>query len=399
MAEGVKYVDQHTLYVDCGAISKKNLDRILGDAILPLKAEMKKLNITLDTFHELKLVINKDGVSLGKAYLWVRDPQLYNILNGFNADGSPRTETYPDPDWIEPASPLDSNINDFTIPKGVNWGELVDEEEEMQRPMKTVKLPPLLRFNEYEYSAEESKLAKDIIDSEWKKETLLLFYNKVTFDKKDWYLAEQEYNKLIKYFEDDGVPATATAKAIDHILKRLNDDEGIDISSLAEDVTNIVDPDDDTPLLASQVITISGAWVTNVDDNQLKDVLTAKVYPAILDPEKDKAIIVKLGKLAVKNKQGKYEVKIIPEEKVMVDKFLPYTTTKEAKEKNGKVQKYPIYSFNAKSNVLSMNFFDRKGRDAQFALLMNRKINYVDPKTGLHTVLNFALGKNFHPVC
>ena len=46
MAEGVKYVDQHTLYVDCGAISKKNLDRILGDAILPLKAEMKKLNIT-----------------------------------------------------------------------------------------------------------------------------------------------------------------------------------------------------------------------------------------------------------------------------------------------------------------------------------------------------------------
>ncbi len=396
MSVVAKFYDQHTLYVDCGAISKKNLERILGSSILPLKAELKNLNIALDTFHELKLVVNKEGISLGKAYLWVRDPQLYNILNGLNADGSKREETYPDPDWEEPSSPGTGNIVDFAIPKGVNWADFIEEEEEMQRPMKTVKLPPLLQFNEYEYSEEESKLAKEIIDLEWRKETLLLFYQKVKLgDTKDWNLSEQEYNKFIKYFEDDNIPETATAKSIDRVLRNLECGEEIDLNTLFEDVGSFANKEDDTPLLGSQIITISGAWVTNVEDTQLKDILTTKVYPAILDPTKDKATIAKLGKLAVKNREGKYEVKIIPDEKTMVDKFLPYTTTKEAKDKNGKIQKYPIYSFNSKSNVLSMNFFDRKGRDAQFALLMNRKIDYVDPNTGLHTILNFALGKNF----
>lgn len=398
MSTPPKYYDQHTLYVDCGAISKKNLDRILGDAIMPLKQELKNSGIKLDTFHELKLVINKDGVSLGKAYLWVSDPQLYNILNGKNPDGTDRTNTYPDPDWVEPASPIGGEIADFKIPAGMNWAELVDEDEEQRAPMITVKLPALVQFNEFEYSTEEAKLAKEIIDNEWYRELLLAFYNQVKINdkkEKDWHESEIRYNEFLDDFLKQGFPRTATLKAMENIITGLNGKE-IGYDKLYDTVENIVDENDDTPLLSGHKIQISGAYVLNVEDTQLKNVLTAKVYPAILDPIKNKAQISKLGKLAVRNKDGKYEVKIIPDEKTMVDKFLPYTSIKEAQEKNGKMIQYPIYNFNNKSNVLSMTFFDRRGRDAQFVLLMNKKIEYVDPKTGLVTVLNFALGKNFN---
>jgi hypothetical protein len=401
MSSTVKYYDSHTLKIDCGAISKKNLERILGDAILPLKNQLSNLGITLDTFHELKLVVNKEGMSLGKAFLWVRDPQLYNILIGLNADGTERVKTYPDPDWVEPASPIGSNIIDFSapvVPSHISWSDLVDEEEENTRPMITAKLPPLLQFNEYMYSEDEKLLAKQIIDIEWRKDTLLLFYNKViTGETVDWTVSEQEYNRFIAQFVEDNIPETAVAKTINRYLQSLNDTQRVDINTLFETVAENVDPDDDTPLVDSHLIVIAGAYVGNVEDTQLKHVLTAKVYPAILNQNNDQKIISKLGKLAVKNKKGEYEVKIIPDEKIMKEKFDPYTTIKKFQENKGKIIEYPIYNFNPKSNVLSMTFFDRKGRDAQFALLMNRKIEYIDPKTGLSTVLNFAQGKNFGP--
>jgi hypothetical protein len=402
MSVTTKFYDLHTLYVDCGAISKKNLDRILRDAIIPLKTQLNTLGIHLDTFHELKLVVNKEGISLGKAYLWVRDPQLYNILNGKNADGSERINTYADPDWIEPASPVDGGISDFKIPEGTNWGDLVEEEEELQAPIITVKLPSLVQFNQYQYTEEETKLANSIILTSLYKDTLLYYYNQVYVSENKeaneaWYESEKFFNEFIKEFTDTDFSEYITLKTIETILKGYNG-RRVPYNILRDYVEDAIDENEDILDLTSHSIQISGAYVLNVEDAQLKNVLTAKVYPAILDPVKDKDLIGRLGKSAVRNREGKYEVKIIPEEKVMIDKFLPYTTIKEEKEKNGKVIKYPIYSFNPKSYVLSMTFFDRRGRDAQFALLMNKKIEYIDPKTKLPIVLNFAQGKNFNKV-
>ena len=42
-----------------------------------------------------------------------------------------------------------------------------------------------------------------------------------------------------------------------------------------------------------------------------------------------------------------------------------------------------------------MSFFDRIGRDAKFVLLMNKKLEYIDPKTKLTVILMFMLGKKF----
>src|SRR5213080_4719336 len=128
-----KYYDQHTLYIESGAITEKKLDQILKDAFGKLKrnSELKKNKIGIN--YVMKIVTNKNGDLLGRAYLWVEDPQLYYILNGLNPNGSERIERRPNPNWNEDES--------YQIPSGVKWGDIVEEEPEI-----IITKPSLIQF-------------------------------------------------------------------------------------------------------------------------------------------------------------------------------------------------------------------------------------------------------------
>ena len=282
-----KYYDEHTLYVDSGAISQKKLETILNHAILPLQNKMTEVGIKLNTKHELKLVVNKEGINLGRAYLWVEDPQLYHILNGRNPDGSERIEEYQDPDWVPREGPAD-----FTIPEGTNWGDLDEDEDEP--PIIRVKKPSLVQFDTYIYSEEEKKLTRKIVELELKNNALNEFYEKVVIQNypQEWKNSATEFYKLLgsiksSYNVEENIITQAIIKVLSSEIKIDPTDPSEEQTTLNEDfieqivasLNSIADP----IVPNNHIISISGAYVLNVETDQLKNVLTAKVYPVILD--------------------------------------------------------------------------------------------------------------------
>ena len=353
-----KYYDQHTLYIESGAITEKKLEQILKDAFAKLKKnqELKENKIKLNTNYVMKIVTNKNGNLLGRAYLWVEDPQLYYILNSRNPDGSERIERKPNPNWNE--------FESYEIPPGVKWGDIIEEEPEI-----LIIKPSLVQFSEYKYSESESEIAKSIIDNEIIKEIQLLFYSKLIKDGQQlsWDEAMIQFYGILNDPET-GKSKYETYKTIRFILSGVSN---IELLDLIEQIGTFDYQFNEPNLPKSHIIKVSGAYVTEVDETKIKNILTARVYPG------------KNGKL------------IIPDRNTLINYFLPYTTKTEYLNKHGEHIEYPIYNYDTQRKIVSLTFFERN-RDAQFALLMNKKVEFYDPKGRTDLTLMFDLGKNFN---
>src|SRR5438105_6822941 len=104
--------DEHTLYVLCERATKEQLTKVFSIALRYVNKAMGK---TIDCKFRINLVDNKDGRSLGFAFVFVTDSQFYHALLGRNADGSERIN------YVLKES-VSSN-------QGNSWADICEDEE------------------------------------------------------------------------------------------------------------------------------------------------------------------------------------------------------------------------------------------------------------------------------
>jgi hypothetical protein len=356
-----KFYDKHTLYIDSGAIPKQNLEKIILSAITETVNAQKKLGIVINPNHRLNIVRNKDNESLGYAYLWVEDIQLYNICNKLNADGSPREKVIPDPNWkprtITPSEPFSPVTFANVMQMQMNWAELSDDEENEVQPMIVEKLDSLIKFNVHNYTSIEQKDLDRIYLYTLNKRAFNLYNENISYENKKsaqeiWNL----YEGLINHNTRDGYSKIDIYSTIIEILSEPSN-YAITLDNFGDLFNELIDQIEVEPLnMEKHLITISGAYVLNVEEGEQRNSLSAKYFGRI------------------------------PNVAEIRKHFIAYNTSKNTKFPMVNI----IEAANKKGGFVNV-VYDDKQRDAQFALYFTRKVEFDEPKGSL---LLFNMGKS-----
>jgi len=106
------YYDNHTLYIKCDCATVSQISEVLNEAIKKYQTDNA---INLNCSYRINLVKNKEGISLGVAFVFISNPEVYHMILGKNPDGTDRF-TYIDdqqkdwPDDIKVPVPLEPLI-------------------------------------------------------------------------------------------------------------------------------------------------------------------------------------------------------------------------------------------------------------------------------------------------
>ncbi len=132
----------HSLYLSTGALRQEQVEAAVAASMAQIrKAYSTDPELSKATW-EVNVVTDTKGTLFGITYLFMGSPKAYYILAGFNPDGSPRVEEFPDPEWKAPVVPR-TEIS--TV--GMSWGEASELEEEEEKkytaPIIKRQLPPI----------------------------------------------------------------------------------------------------------------------------------------------------------------------------------------------------------------------------------------------------------------
>lgn len=180
--------DKRTLFIKCDCASVEQIRQSFNEALTIYQSENK---VNLNCRFRVNLVENREGKSLGIAFVFVTNPAVYYMLLGKNPDGSDRIEYRDDPSWTPPTE--GTSVNDagwstisapvFTAAdiKNMSWADMIDEEEEYERKLQAEKdkytcpkipfpLDPLMVLPPYRLTPEQiaEKRQKIIADNEGK---------------------------------------------------------------------------------------------------------------------------------------------------------------------------------------------------------------------------------------
>jgi hypothetical protein len=376
---GQKYYNNHTLYVDSGAIPESALLNMIQNGIREIVGNARKeFKLTVNPRFKINFKKTKTGTIMGYAYIWVEDPVLYNLLQNLNPDGSKRIETIPDPDWKEPEPKQDTPVKTepiFTFKPGMKWSDYAefdeDEDEELQKiqPMITRELPNLVNWPEFQYTESEKDIALNInkyalYTEAYKlfKENIFIRDNAIESDYKT------EFEKLCKSMnraitDNDVIEENTeliTYHTIIYTFNSLNVNYMFELSQLIDGIyenLNFIygnyDIDDDKPNF--HIIKVFGAYATNPEEHELKYSLSAKIFSGEL-----------------------------PDPKVLETIF----------KDDSSYPGFPKASVDYKNRIAYITF-NNKSRDAQFALYMNKIVNYKSPKTRNITTIVFNLARDY----
>lgn len=180
--------DKRTLFIKCDCASVEQIRQSFNEALRIYQSANK---VNLNCRFRVNLVENREGKSLGIAFVFVTNPAVYYMLLGKNSDGSDRIEYRDDPSWTPPdegTSVNDAGWSTISAPvyttetfKNMSWTDLIDEEEEYERKVKAEKnkytrpkipfpLEPLMILPPYSLTPEQiaEKRDKIIADNEGK---------------------------------------------------------------------------------------------------------------------------------------------------------------------------------------------------------------------------------------
>ena len=177
-------------------LDSEELENIIKETISKLP-ELSDINYEL----YINCVCNKDYLKLGYSYIWVSNIEIFNVLLGFNRDGTERIEIIEDENWIKP------EIEE--PPKGSDWNIIADYNSKITPPTITNYLGPLLNFPPIILTDEEQRHYKNYNqdielsfskariyeDSQYKNS---IFSNKVP----DW-VTNEMLKKFFSKFEKD----------------------------------------------------------------------------------------------------------------------------------------------------------------------------------------------------
>jgi hypothetical protein len=154
MCAAVSYYNTHSVYVKTGLATEDQLK----------SSTLAFRNIVASKFPEyasnLGIIVNyvrARGNPVGYSYLWVDSSEIFNILCGFNPDGSER---------IEETDPEEDMGDDFL---SMNFSEIIESYRSKPRIMK--RLPPILTLPSYRYNEEQKARAHEELIDEFRKST------------------------------------------------------------------------------------------------------------------------------------------------------------------------------------------------------------------------------------
>lgn len=344
-SQAQKFYDKHTLYLDTGAINLQTLEQIIEKAIRNTVKSLKAEGIQIDPSYKLNLVCNKQNESLGYAYMWVNDEKLYNICNGKNADGSDRIIEVPDPRYSQITPSATSTAStDLVSPanKSNRWEDLEDDETDI--PLIKQQLESLINFDRYTYTQSDMQNLERIYTYSMNKKAFKLFSENVKFSTDDQNEIWRKYEAFID------VNLRYDYKKIEiylFIISVLNNPEndGIEEENFYDLVNESMKQNEELDVKLPEYIdiNISGSYVNNVEEDEIRNSLSAKImsqnYPSAEEIRKY---------------------------------FEPYSTSPI----KGKFPKVEIIKNPRGGAYVNVLFDDRAGRDAQFALYMTKKLYF-----------------------
>lgn len=130
--------DNHTLYIECGSSTKKQLNDAIVDAISAFPDIKTKYMINL-------VMVSNGTVPVGYAYVYFTNSMIYNMLLGNEPDGTPRYDLK----LIEKDTPKSGDK--------VCWEDLDDEPEYIKVPKS-----PLIKLMPYSISSEQSVIERKL---------------------------------------------------------------------------------------------------------------------------------------------------------------------------------------------------------------------------------------------
>lgn len=136
--------DSRTLFVRCDTASVKQIEEVFKSLVNKYNTEFQPE--TRATFY-VNRVENRQGESLGMAFVYITDSKLFHLIQGKNPDGSDRIEYRPDPNWVK------SEI--APLSEDASWADMVEYEEAEHCPMIPIVLEPLLTVPPYKLTPEQ----------------------------------------------------------------------------------------------------------------------------------------------------------------------------------------------------------------------------------------------------
>src|SRR5207253_8570763 len=110
-----RYHNEHYIHVSSGVATNEqfaaHLQRVLQERKLSTRF---KINL-----------IHLGGKPIGYGYLWVQEPEIYNMLIGNNPDGTERFQELDDPTWRPPSPQPEKTMAEIMDEcKGRNWADI-----------------------------------------------------------------------------------------------------------------------------------------------------------------------------------------------------------------------------------------------------------------------------------
>jgi hypothetical protein len=149
--EVTRFHNTHNVHVKTNLATKEQLDNSVRNFIKELCKMFPSKNY--DKCEILTNLVVSRGESVGYAYLWVQNPEVYFILCGFNPDGSERFEEYIEKEAESIEDDLDLDLSTMDLNN-------IIQEKQMKEPIKIKKpLGPILNLPGYEYTEAQSEKA------------------------------------------------------------------------------------------------------------------------------------------------------------------------------------------------------------------------------------------------
>jgi hypothetical protein len=172
-----KYLmDNHTLHITCDGANATQIYTAFNTAIRTYQTTTGK---PLECRYRVNMIADKEGRSLGFAFVFVSNPEVYHMLLGHNPDGTERMEYIEDPNWRKPCGEeivndagwatvemdFDSPIS-WSSSSEIDWSaETAKSDEAMRRqqeleskmacPKISIPLPPLMVLPPYQLTADQ----------------------------------------------------------------------------------------------------------------------------------------------------------------------------------------------------------------------------------------------------
>ena len=159
-----RYTNDHLLYISTEYTNTQQIIDTINVGLNKLNENIR--NKTDDhlpekeiyTKFKVNVVTRDNGELLKHAYLWVTNPEIYQIFLGNNPDGSSREKLIDDPDWVkgtlEEIAKLEEEMSNTR-----NWGDKEELNSQIEylkhRPQIKVKLPNLIDLPLCEYTSKQ----------------------------------------------------------------------------------------------------------------------------------------------------------------------------------------------------------------------------------------------------